>query len=85
MYGINNTGDNDNDISDYGNAACHNSSDRCCNDCCADCKAEKGGKMKKIKLAEIALLAVSALITAAMSGIKFVNQIGKLKLKTEKE
>jgi len=41
--------------------------------------------MPTIKVAEIILLAISALITAAMSIIKFINQVGKLQPKSEED
>ena len=60
-----------------GAGCCH---DRCdfCGEHCSERDTGKGCAMKKIKVIEIVLIAISALIAAARAVIKFIGCVDKL-------
>lgn len=73
-------GDYDEDVSG-GTVFCHDRGGDCCGRC-SEKNTGKGCAMKKIKTIEILLSAVYVLIAAALSVVKFIKQIDKLKTAT---
>ncbi|GHU60610.1 hypothetical protein FACS1894171_2300 [Clostridia bacterium] len=57
----------------------HNRRDFYSGECNPEKHPEKEGAMPKIKVIELLLAAVYTLISAALSVVKFINQVGKLK------